>query len=701
MGESDSMNIAEKKKCTGCKMCADICPRKAIIFRTDKAGFWYPQIDEEKCINCGLCLERCPAVNDKSTAPKNIPEVYAAWSKDFRTRECSTSGGIFWEISKSFIEGGGVVAGARWGTDWKSAVHYIAENLEELCYLRGSKYIQSDTGNIYIKVKEKLEKGIKVLFCGTPCQNAALKSYLNEQYKGIFYLDFICRSINSPKALAAYITELEDKYKSNVVSLQQKNKDKGWKSLATKVIFENGEVFLRDRDTDAWVQGFIRGDLYTRENCFDCQYRTLPRRTSDITVGDFWGIKETEYDMFRGISAVIINTENGKALWENAKNNLFVRKKSIKDLVGGQFALLKNPPNANKREEFFRLLETKKFSECVSALNGVNKSIEKDMYQELEEDIKRYQMRGTINKEQYLYLNFDCPNIIHKGKGKIIPYQNVILDLKPYAQITILGDRDFELGTNLFVGSRAETLVRLENGAEWKIKNGGYLFYGTTLDIKPNACFETGYFSANTDSVLVIAKKVTLGEDVMIGRNVTIYDSDFHQMVDEDGNQINNPLEVKIDDHVWLTANINVNKGVHIGQGSIVVSQTVISKDIPAYSMVAGQSAGRIIKNDICWSRKPVKKYEKEYASKKIILYGYGVTGKAFEEKHASKIAYIIDNYVNDDKVMNFEQFQQMFLTDDIEQYMWVIASLNHGAEIASQIRRYYSNMLIISVKDL
>lgn len=37
-----------KEKCTGCKLCGDICPQKAIIFETDAEGFWYPKIDFNK-----------------------------------------------------------------------------------------------------------------------------------------------------------------------------------------------------------------------------------------------------------------------------------------------------------------------------------------------------------------------------------------------------------------------------------------------------------------------------------------------------------------------------------------------------------------------------------------------------------------------------------------------------------------------------
>lgn len=46
---------------------------------------------------------------------------------------------------------------------------------------------------------------------------------------------------------------------------------------------------------------------------------------------------------------------------------------------------------------------------------------------------------------------------------------------------------------------------------------------------------ETGYFTVNSGSSIVCAKSIKFGDDVMLGRNVIIYDSDFHQMLDENG----------------------------------------------------------------------------------------------------------------------------------------------------------------------
>lgn len=698
------INVIDKEKCTGCKLCGDICPNGAIIFKTDCQGFWYPDIIAEKCNGCGLCELKCPSLNSVKCSKREEPKIYAAWSKDSDIRYQSTSGGVFWEIANAFIKEGGVVVGSKWSEDWKTAVHSIAHNVDELVSLRGSKYIQSDTAGIYKEIKKELQKGASVLFCGTPCQNAAVQKFIGNDENKIFYMDFICRSINSPLAFQAYIQEKEKKYDSKAINVRLKDKEKGWESLATKIVFENGQKSLKDRNNDEWVKGFLKGDLYTRDSCFRCQYRLIPRNVSDITIGDFWGVEnESAYDMFRGISVVMVNTETGAQLLQMAKRQLCLREKSIEDVLSGNPALLNNPRENDYKKIFFEMLRKEGFSKSVREIlkEDLHQATNITIQEIYESDAEKYRNSGIIDKDLYFYLNFECLNVIHNGNGRIIPYINTVINMHPTAKIIIDGDNDIEIGANLLIGSKQETLIRLEADSVFNIKHGGYIFYGTTIELKGNARFKTGYFSINTGSIIIIAKKVTFGEDVMIGRNVIIYDSDFHQILDDLGNYINPPQEVVIGDHVWLTANINVNKGVHIGEGSIVANQTVITKDIPPYSLVAGCSVGKVIKENIEWSRKPVGRYDIEYKTRKIILYGYGVEGKKFYKKHKEHIAFIIDNYSLEENVIKYVDFIKSHENLISDEYLWVIASPNHYEELYNHIKQEYADALVISYSEL
>lgn len=697
------IDCIEKKRCTGCKMCADVCTLRAISFRTDKEGFWYPEINKEKCTNCGMCVKKCPVKNQEKLRKTALPIVYSAWSRDGDVRHESTSGGIFFEVAKIFIKKGGVVVGARYGKDWKSAEHFLAHDMKELECLRGSKYFQSDTEGIYRKVKKEADEGKAVLFCGTPCQNAALELYLEKEYPNVYFMDFICRSINSPLAFERYISELEEIYGAEVVKVQLKNKKNGWQSLASKVCFANNKESIKDREQDWWVKGFICNDLYTRESCFECQYRTLPRKTADITIGDFWGITgESNYDMFQGISVVLVNTTKGNELFEQVRPFLYVKKRKIEEVIPGNNALIQNPTRTAKKDVFFELIQNHSFSEAVMQCTN-NTSKEKTNYLKklfrVIDDIQKYRKRGELSIQKYIYLNYFCKNIVRKGNAKIIPYKNAIIDLQPTAKINLYGDLDFEVGINKLKGSKAETYIRMDRDSVWNVHHGGALFFNTTLEIKENAVFDSGFFTANSGSVIIVDKKITFGEDVMLGRNVMIYDSDFHQLKNEEGKQINSPKEVKIGNHVWLTSNINILKGVTIGQDSLVTAQTVINKDMPEHSIIAGMAMGKSIKDQVNWSRSRTSKYESVLRQSKIILFGYGVVGKRFLFVYKENVKYIIDNFAEAEEIYKFKEFCENHpnLDDD---YVWVIASPNHFSELYGQVKKSYPEMIIIDANN-
>lgn len=364
--EDDKMDeIVKKEECTGCKMCADICPKQAIIFKDNEEGFWYPSIDENKCIDCGLCKKRCPSLQKIKSENSLEPKVYAGWTLDEQIRYESTSGGIYYELAKKFIENDGYIVGCVFSDDYKSAKHIVGNDLATLRKIMGSKYFQSDTAGIYIKLKELINAGEKVLFCGTPCQIAAVISFFDTIPKKLYFLDFICKGINSPLAYKAYMEELEIKYNSPIEEVRMKSKKTGWESLATHVQFQNGKEYHKDRYTDWWIQGYTCGNLFMRENCQNCQYKQLPR-LADISFGDFWGIKgceSAEYE--KGISVIIVNSKKGKELLRSIEGKMHLELRNMEEVLEGNPYFMGQATAHSNRKLFFDLLRKEPFSKAV------------------------------------------------------------------------------------------------------------------------------------------------------------------------------------------------------------------------------------------------------------------------------------------------------------------------------------------------
>lgn len=367
--EVDMEQIIDYEKCCGCKVCYDICGQEAISFEVNNEGFWYPVVDQNKCTSCLRCREVCPDVNPVKNQEQMKPQVYAAWLKDTQMRQYSTSGGMYYAFAHQVLTQGGYVVACRYTGDWKHAEHIVADSEELLLETVRSKYFQSETEGIYKKVKELLGTGKQVLFCGCPCQSAALQAYVGE-CENLFTMDFICRGINSQRAFAAFIEELEHRYHSKATGVHCKNKRKGWKSLGVLVTFENGEEYYETRSSSYWSLGYIKENLYMRPSCHQCQYRNLPR-ISDITIGDFWGIQNvTEDDLFHGISVLMLNTGKGQAMFQSIRDKLEYSERTIEDVKKGNPCLTESPAKGSKREMFFQLLNEKEFSEAVRECCG-------------------------------------------------------------------------------------------------------------------------------------------------------------------------------------------------------------------------------------------------------------------------------------------------------------------------------------------
>jgi len=96
------------------------------------------------------------------------------------------------------------------------------------------------------------------------------------------------------------------------------------------------------------------------------------------------------------------------------------------------------------------------------------------------------------------------------------------------------------------------------------------------------------------------AKSVKIGDNCLIGANVTISDFDFHSL-NPVGRRYNTSKEaigckpVVIEDNVWLGLNVIVLKGVTIGKNSVIAAGSIVTKSIPSNCVAAGNPA-RIIK---------------------------------------------------------------------------------------------------------
>lgn len=352
--------VVSKNLCTGCTACASICPKSAITMIKEKDGFKYPQIEQSRCIDCGLCVKTCPIINTKQNIALN--QCYVGYAKSEDVKKNASSGGIFHLIANYVLENSGIVIGAAF--DKKNKLKHIAiESKQELEKLKGSKYLQSDLNDIFIYIKENIKNRL-ILFVGVPCQVAGLKAYLKKDYENLICIDLICHGVPSPKLFDKYIEELELIQNDKLVDYKFRDKSTGWDTYSNKAIFKESNI-TELQNKNQYMRLFL-SDVALRESCYNCKFK-LDNKYSDITLGDFWGVKNYYPEMYNknGVSAIILNTSKGINIFDTIKNNVDYKKCKLEEIISGNPSLIKSAQYTSKRRKFFNDLETLSISELT------------------------------------------------------------------------------------------------------------------------------------------------------------------------------------------------------------------------------------------------------------------------------------------------------------------------------------------------
>lgn len=368
------IDIKDKKDCVGCNACVQKCPKKCIEMHEDEQGFLYPMVDVSLCINCGICEKVCPVINQADS--REPLSVYAAKNKNEKTQRLSSSGGVFSALATYIIENGGVVFGARFDDNWQ-VIHDYAQTVVELQAFQTSKYVQSRIGDTFKQAEAFLKQGRQVLYSGTPCQLAGLRLFLRKEYENLISVDIVCHGVPSPRVWNKYLQYLFDTNESYIKQpsyavtplVREKNTRLGisginfrdkrvdWEKFGIAIhfctrttpltpgarYFSNkscDKVFFESHKDNIYMKIFLK-DLDLRPSCYSCPAKS-GRAVSDITLADFWGIKNTLQEAYdsNGVSLVMIYSAKGEEYLNLAQ--VIKTTASYKDAVLGNPAIEKS-----------------------------------------------------------------------------------------------------------------------------------------------------------------------------------------------------------------------------------------------------------------------------------------------------------------------------------------------------------------------
>jgi len=316
--------IFDSKICSGCGLCAGICPVNCLHIYN---GFG--KIDEDKCIRCGLCYFLCPRtylpekilnmIQENTSEIKEYQnighflEAYSAKTKVKEISELCQDGGIsstclYYLFDKKEID---LALGAKMSNTLWRPEPILLKNKEDILSTAGTKYVNNPNLQL-LNQKEVVNKKIAVV--GVPCQMQAL-------LKSKIY-DIGFPSLNSIEYRIGIFCMESFSYESLLKICEKLNIDI---KNAKKMDINKGKFFVYTNNNDELNIPIKEISNLAREDCEICY--DLTSESADISIGSIGSPS--------GWNTVLIRTEKGKQLYEKLINNNLIESKPIEEVKPG------------------------------------------------------------------------------------------------------------------------------------------------------------------------------------------------------------------------------------------------------------------------------------------------------------------------------------------------------------------------------
>lgn len=186
---------------------------------------------------------------------------------------------------------------------------------------------------------------------------------------------------------------------------------------------------------------------------------------------------------------------------------------------------------------------------------------------------------------------------VHEGNpSNIVALKGTAVSIDPSASIRMGGGKVL-LNAGWCDADPFKTLFSMRKHSSL-IVHGSLSFYSNAdISVNDNATMEIGSGFINHGARIHCFERITIGNGVFIGDDVSIRDSDGHEIV---GAEKPMTIPIVIEDHVWIGARVTIVKGVTIGEGAVVAAGAVVTKDVPPHTMVAGVPA-KVVKENVIW----------------------------------------------------------------------------------------------------
>lgn len=351
--EKSVVSVASAGLCTGCGVCASVCPVGAILY--DMLPVGHVPVVSDACIGCGKCMAICPGRGvqwGESTAPSLADAIAGkacwvcnAYVKDKEKQMVSASGGVVSCLVDALLSSGSYDAAAIVeDMDMRGGMRMTVIEKPEAARGAKSKYVQVSHDTTMQYLQENPERSLMVV--GVPCAIRALRRAMDElgmDPSRVLFLGLFCDSVMIDEAIAyfsllgqdslsvrAFVAGISQKPPTagqRIETFDFKNKDVGGYTGGVRVKLPDE----RRKDYPKAYRMMVKPYFIT-ESCAYCLDKLNVE--ADIAFGDdYTTAGPLDAD---GATSVIVRTEKGLEAWRSIVDLIIQRKSSLQDMMIAQ-----------------------------------------------------------------------------------------------------------------------------------------------------------------------------------------------------------------------------------------------------------------------------------------------------------------------------------------------------------------------------
>lgn len=494
---------------------------------------------------------------------------YIGRALDEELRYNATSGGIGSAITKYLLSTEDYDTALTFRFDAEKCMYVpVFVHHQEEVNVCGSVYQDIDIPQFLKQHIDEIGKGI--IISAPPCQIPLVRHILKSKDINSFVISFCCSGQTTIEGTWKYY-QLLGIDKKDIQSMQYRGK--GWPS-GIQIELKNGKTIKRDNWSYPWTL-LHQSKLYTPNRCILCRLDTS--YIADVSLADPWLDDYRNSDTI-GHTMYLVNTKLGKSIADAMIEHGVIE---VRPSAATEYAIAQRG-NLEKEERV----------ECSKTLFNIlirlkNNSIYHHVMTFNTKTIKLHRkticlLRKLLRVKRLGGVNFGTLS----GIVRYCLFKRKIRSIKGICKIgkhlTVLNPHCIHLG--LIAGIGDNTYL------------GPVVSYAGEK-FSPKIRIDDGTWVGKNCSIAAI-QGVYIGKDVLFAGHVHITDhSHGFELTDIpiSKQKLISKGPVIIEDQCWLGFSCEILSGVHIGRHSIVAARAVVTKDVPPYSIVAGNPA-RVVK---------------------------------------------------------------------------------------------------------